>query len=74
MQANSRPAPRSSACARRSPGSELFAGGVLCGAAGFAELGEHASGAELLADARERLSLARRRAYFPSDPTQPLAG
>ena len=32
------------------------------------EIGEHASGAELLADARERLSLARRRAYFPSDP------
>jgi GGDEF domain-containing protein len=55
-------------------GSELFAGGVLCGAAGFAEIGDHASGAELLADARERLSLARRRAYFPSDPTHPLAG
>jgi len=32
------------------------------------------SGAELLADARERLSLARRRAFFPGDPTQPLAG
>jgi GGDEF domain-containing protein len=57
-------------------GSELLAGGIVCGAAGFAELGEHASGSELLADARERLSLARRRAYFPSptDPTQPLAG
>ena len=55
-------------------GSELFAGGLLCGAAGFAELTEHVSGHELLADARERLSLARRRAHFPSDPTQPLAG
>ena len=57
-------------------GSELVAGGVVCGAAGFAELSEHESGAELLADARERLSLARRRAYYPSptDPSQPLAG
>ena len=55
-------------------GSELFPGGILCGAGGFAELAEHASGGELLADARERMSLARRRAYFPSDPTQPLAG
>ena len=33
--------------------------------------GDHASGAELLADARERLSLARRRAYFPA--TRPTA-
>ena len=57
-------------------GSELVAGGVVCGAAGFAELSAHESGSELLADARERLSLARRRAYYPSptDPTQPLAG
>jgi GGDEF domain-containing protein len=57
-------------------GSELISGGIVCGAAGFAELDEHASGAELLADARERLSLARRRAYYPAptDPTQPLAG
>jgi hypothetical protein len=57
-------------------GSDLVRGGVVCGAAGFAELSEHTSGAELLADARERLSLARRRAYYPSrpDPTQPLAG
>jgi GGDEF domain-containing protein len=57
-------------------GTEIVAGGVLCGAAGFAELSAHGSGAELLTDARERLSLARRRAYFPSpsDPTQPLAG
>jgi hypothetical protein len=57
-------------------GSELVPGGIVCGAAGFAELADHGSGAELLADARERLSLARRRAYYPSptDPTQPLAG
>ena len=57
-------------------GSELVGGGLVCGAAGFTELSEHASGAELLADARERLSIARRRAFFPSptDPTQPLAG
>jgi GGDEF domain-containing protein len=57
-------------------GSELVPGGVVCGAGGFAELSAHESGAELLADARERLSLARRRAYYPSptDPTQPLAG
>jgi GGDEF domain-containing protein len=55
-------------------GSELLAVGILCGAAGFAELAEHASGGELLDDARERRSLARRRAYFPGDPTQPLAG
>jgi hypothetical protein len=57
-------------------GSEIVPGGIVCGAAGFAELNGHGSGAELLADARERLSLARRRAYYPSptDPTQPLAG
>ena len=57
-------------------GSELVAGGIVCGAGGFAELNGHASGVELLAAARERLSLARRRAYFPAptDPTQPLAG
>jgi GGDEF domain-containing protein len=53
--------------------SELLAGDVVAGAAGFAELGEHDSGSELIAEARARQE-SRRRSFYPGDPTQPLAG
>lgn len=54
-------------------GSDLLAGDVLPGPAGFAELADHATGTELLADARARQE-SRRRTFHPGDPTQPLAG
>jgi GGDEF domain-containing protein len=46
------------------------------GPAGFAELGDGGTGAELLAEARERQMQARmRRAYLaPVDPSHPMAG
>jgi GGDEF domain-containing protein len=49
---------------------------VAIGAVGFAELGEHGSGADLLATARDRQAQTRmRRVYLaPVDPTHPLAG
>ena len=49
---------------------------VAIGAVGFAELGEHRTGADLLAIARDRQSKTRmRRVYLaPVDPTHPLAG
>jgi hypothetical protein len=53
-------------------------GGTLaCGAAGFAELEPGQTGAELLAQARERMAAARVRSAYTSpgggSPTQPLA-
>lgn len=49
---------------------------LAIGAVGFAELGEHGTGAELLATARDRQAQTRmRRVYLaPVDPTHPLAG
>ena len=46
------------------------------GPAGFAELADGGTGAELLAEARERQTQARmRRVYLaPVDPTHPMAG
>jgi GGDEF domain-containing protein len=57
-------------------GSERMSRDLAIGAVGFAELGEHGSGADLLATARERQAHTRmRRVYLsPVDPTHPLAG
>ncbi len=59
-------------------GVEYEGSGLVCGQAGYAELGEDGSG-DLLRDALTRLQMARtRHAYTgpigPSSPTQPLAG
>jgi GGDEF domain-containing protein len=56
--------------------SEGMSRDLSFGPAGFAELIEGGTGAELLAEARERQTQARmRRAYLaPVDPTHPMAG
>lgn len=56
--------------------SEGMSRDLSFGPAGFAELVEGGTGAELLAEARERQTQARmRRAYLaPVDPTHPMAG
>jgi GGDEF domain-containing protein len=56
--------------------SERVSRDLAIGAVGFAELGEHGTGADVLATARERQAHTRlRRAYLaPVDPTHPLAG
>lgn len=57
-------------------GSDRMSRDLAIGAVGFAELGDHGTGADVLATARERQAQTRmRRAYLaPFDPTHPLAG